>query len=82
MINQLKNQLKKFTVKELKQEVLKVKKDFQVSKLKRVDVENVILLNAQRFIHLLGKKKVKKAKPTIKVKKTKPPTKVIAKPPT
>ena len=39
MVNQqLKNHLKNFTVKELKKEVINVKKGFQVSKLKRVDV--------------------------------------------
>jgi len=72
MVNhdQLKNHLKNFTVKELKKEVLNVKQGFQVSKLKRVDVENVILKNHQHFLHLLEKNKVKKTKPT--VKKSKP----------
>ena len=71
MVNQqLKNHLKNFTVKELKKEVINVKKGFQVSKLKRVDVENVILKNHQHFLHLLKKNKVKKTKQT--VKKSKP----------
>ena len=51
-------------MKELKKEILAVKKGFQVSKLKRADVERVILLNHQHFQHLLKKAKVKKAKPT------------------
>ena len=73
MVNeQLKNHLKNFTVKELKKEVIAVKKGFQVSKLRRADVENVILKNHQHFLHLLKKNKVKKAKPLIKVKKAKP----------
>ena len=68
MVNRdkLKNHLKNFTVKELKKEVMNVKKGFQVSKLKRVDVENVILKNHLLFIHLLEKNKVKKTKPSIK----------------
>ena len=67
MVNQqLKNHLKNFTVKELKKEVINVKKGFQVSKLKRVDVENVILKNHQHFLHLLKKNKVKKTKQTMK----------------
>ena len=71
MVNQqLKNHLKNFTVKELKKKVINVKKGFQVSKLKRVDVENVILKNHQHFLHLLKKNKVKKTKQT--VKKSKP----------
>ena len=71
MVNQqLKNHLKNFTVKELKKEVINVKKGFQVSKLRRVDVENVILKNHQHFLHLLKKNKVKKTKQT--VKKSKP----------
>ena len=73
MVNeQLKNHLKNFTVKELKKEVIAVKKGFQVSKLRRADVENVILKNHQHFLHLLKKNKVKKAKPLTKVKKAKP----------
>ena len=64
--DQLKNHLKNFTVKELKQEVINVKKGFQVSKLKQVDVENVILKNHLLFQHLLKKNKVKKTKPTVK----------------
>ena len=56
VINELKNHLKNFTVKELKKEVLNVKKDFQVSKLKRAEVEQVILKNHQHFMHLLKKK--------------------------
>ena len=76
MVNeQLKNHLKNFTVKELKKEVIAVKKGFQVSKLRRADVENVILKNHQHFLHLLKKKKVKKAKPLTKVKKAKPMSK-------
>ena len=55
-INQLKNHLKNFTVKELKKEVLNIKKGFQVSKLKRAEVEKVILKNHQHYIHLLKKK--------------------------
>jgi hypothetical protein len=47
------NDLKGITVKQLKQEVMKVKRGFQVSKLKRVDVENVILNNQELFNHLL-----------------------------
>ena len=66
MYDQLKSHLKNFTVKELKKEVLNVKKDFQVSKLKRAEVENVILINHQHFKHLLEKKKAKKTKPTLK----------------
>ena len=64
--NQLKNHLKNFTVKELKKEVVNVKRGFQVSKLKRVDVENVILKNHLLFQHLLEKNKVKKIKPSVK----------------
>ena len=64
MVNeQLKNHLKNFTVKELKKEVIAVKKDFQASKLRRADVEKIILKNHQHFLHLLKKNKVKKAKP-------------------
>ena len=71
MVNQqLKNHLKNFTVKELKKEVINVKKGFQVSKLRRADVEKVILKNHQHFLHLLKKNKVKKTKQT--VKKSKP----------
>ena len=67
MVNeQLKNHLKNFTVKELKKEVIKVKKGFQVSKLRRADVEKVILKNHQHFLHLLKKNKVKKPKQTAK----------------
>ena len=62
--NELKTHLKKFTVKELKKEVMKVKKQFQVSKLKREDVERVILLYHQDFLHLL--KIDKKKKPFVK----------------
>ena len=82
MVNQqLKNHLKNFTVKELKKEVIAVKKGFQVSKLRRADVENVILKNHQYFLHLLKKNKVNKAKPLTKVNKSKPLTKVnMAKP--
>ena len=77
MVNeQLKNHLKNFTVKELKKEVIAVKKGFQVSKLRRADVENVILKNHQHFLHLLKKNKVKKAKPLTKVKKAKPMSKL------
>ena len=64
--NKLKNHLKNFTVKELKKEVINVKKGFQVSKLRRVDVENVILKIHLLFQHLLKKNKVKKTKPSIK----------------
>ena len=63
-MEQLKNHLKNFIVKELK-EVIAVKKGFQVSKLKRADLENVILLNHTLFRHLLNKKK---AKPLTKTK--------------
>ena len=66
--NELKTHLKKFTVKELKKEVMKVKKQFQVSKLKREDVERVILLYHQDFLHLL--KIDKKKKPSVKNIKT------------
>ena len=67
MVNQqLKNHLKNFTVKELKKEVINVKKGFQVSKLRRADVEKVILKNHQHFLHLLKKNKVKKPKQTVK----------------
>ena len=67
MVNeQLKNHLKNFTVKELKKEVIKVKKGFQVSKVRRADVEKVILKNHQHFLHLLKKNKVKKPKQTAK----------------
>jgi len=59
--NELKNHLKHFTVKELKKEVMKVKKKFQVSKLKREDVERVILLYHQDFLHLLKIDKKKKS---------------------
>ena len=51
--------LKNFTVKELRQEVLNVKRDFAVSQLKRADVERVILANSMFFQHLLRKKKQK-----------------------
>ena len=71
MVNeQLKNHLKNFTVKELKKEVIAVKKGFQVSKLRRADVENVILKNHQHFLHLLKKNKVKKTKQTVKKSKS------------
>lgn len=67
IVAQLRIKIKKFTVKELKKEILKVKKDFQVSKLKRAHVETVILNNPWYFKHLLnkigGKKTTKKAKP-------------------
>ena len=67
MVNQqLKNHLKNFTVKELKKEVINVKKGFQVSKLRRADAEKVILKNHQHFLHLLKKNKVKKPKQTVK----------------
>ena len=68
MVNvaQLENHLKNFAVKELKKEVVNVKKGFQVSKLKRAEVEAVILLNYQNFIHLFEKTKVKKTKPSTK----------------
>ena len=69
-INQLKNHLKNFTVKELKKEVLNIKKGFQVSKLKRAEVEKVILKNHQHFIHLLKKNKVKKTNPSTKKTKS------------
>ena len=73
MVNeQLKNHLKNFTVKELKKEVIAVKKGFQVSKLRRADVENVLLKNHQHFLRLLKKKKVKKAKPMSKQENAKP----------
>jgi len=70
--NELKTHLKKFTVKELKKEVMKVKKQFQVSKLKREDVERVILLYHQDFLHLL--KIDKKKKPSVKIDKKKKPS--------
>ena len=65
--SKLKEHLKKFTVKELKAEVLKVKKGFQVSKLKRDEVINIIIENPWHFFHLVAKKKnVKsKRKPTV-----------------
>ena len=69
-MEQLKNNLKKFTLRELKQEVLKVKKYFQVSKLRRAEVEHVILSYHRLFQHLLNKKKVD----------TKPKTKKVTKP--
>ena len=71
--DQLKNHRKNFTVKELKKEVVKVKKDFQVSKLRRANVEKVILNNHLLFKHFLEKNKVKKTKPN--VKKPKPSVK-------
>ena len=52
--------LKNFTVKELRQEVLNVKRDFAVSQLKRADVERVILANPLHFQHLLRKEGTKK----------------------
>ena len=52
--------LKNFTGKELRQEVLNVKRDFAVSQLKRADVERVILANSMFFQHLLRKKETKK----------------------
>lgn len=58
--NILRNHLKHFTVKELKQEVIKVKKGFQVSKLKCAEVEGVILNYYFLFNHLLKKNLVKK----------------------
>jgi len=75
--DELKMYLKNLTVKELKKEVVNVKKDFQVSNLRRADVENVILKNHLLFKHLLEKNKVKKIKPFVKkpkpsVKKPKP----------
>ena len=70
VINQLKNHLKNFTVKELKKEVLNIKKGFQVSKLKRAEVEKVILKNHQHFMHLLKKNKVKKTNPSTKKTKS------------
>ena len=68
-MNKLKTHLKKFTVKELKKEVMKVKKQFQVSKLRRADVERVILLYHRDFLHLL---KDKKKEPSVKDKEKKP----------
>lgn len=56
----LQNHLKNFTVKELKQEVFKVKRVLAVCKLKRADVERVILANPLHFQHLLRKKGAKK----------------------
>lgn len=56
----LQNHVKNFTVKYLKQEVLKVKRLFAVSKLKRADVERVILANPLHFQHLLRKEGTKK----------------------
>ena len=44
-ISQLETHIKKLTVKELKHEVALVKKEFQVSKMKRADVVDVITDN-------------------------------------
>lgn len=52
----LKNYLKYFTVKELKREVQLLKKQFQVSKMTRHEVKQVILNHYNLFIHLLEKK--------------------------
>ena len=71
-MNKLKTHLKKFTVKELKKEVMKVKKQFQVSKLRRDDVERVILLYHRDFLHLL---KGKKKEPSVNDKEKKPSVK-------
>lgn len=60
-VNQLKNHIKKFTVKELKKEIKNVKYTFQVSKLRRAEVEQVILKNYQYFTHLLQINKTKKS---------------------
>ena len=72
----LRNHLKNFTVKELKKEVVAVKKGFQVSKLRRAQVEAVILSYPSLFKHLLNKNpKIKKIKKvpllTYEPKKTK-----------
>ena len=59
-MNKLSTHLKNFTVKQLKAEILKVKRNFNTSKLNRAQVETVILLNPQYFSHLLNKKGDKK----------------------
>ena len=57
----LKNHIQNFTVKQLKKEILKVKKEFQVSKMNRNQVEAVILLQSHHFKYLLNKKGDKKS---------------------
>lgn len=52
-VAQLKITIKQFTLKDLKKEVQKVKKDVQVNKLQRVQVEDIIINNPQLFKHLL-----------------------------
>lgn len=53
----LKSHVKKSTVKEFKKEVVIVKKGFQVSKLRRAEVDPVILKREHLFQHLLNKNK-------------------------
>ena len=55
-IEQLRNHLKKLYSQRAKKEVVNIKKGFQVSKLRRADVENVIIKNHQNFLYLLKKK--------------------------
>ena len=64
--------LKNFTVKELRQEVLNVKRDFAVSQLKRADVERVILANSMFSSTCFGKKK-QKNEPLLRKKQLSPP---------
>ena len=59
-VNILSTHLKNFTVKQLKAEILKVKKNFNTSKLNRAQVETIILMNPQHFSNLLNKKGDKK----------------------
>lgn len=54
---QLKEHLKNFTVKELKSEIMKFKKQFAVSRMKRHLVELVILHNYESLKYLLNMKK-------------------------
>jgi len=56
MSEKLRNHIKNFTVKQLKKEILLVKREFNVSALKRDQVEAVILSYPYHFKHLLNKR--------------------------
>ena len=66
-MSKLQKHLKNFTVRQLKKEVVAVKRGFQVSRLKRAEVEAVILSYPDLFKHLLNKnpkaQKIKTKKP-------------------
>ena len=55
-VEKLRNHIKNFTVKQLKKEILLVKREFNVSALKRDQVKAVILSYPYHFKHLLNKR--------------------------